>query len=145
MILLINFSKCTGLTKPGHVCDFFILFIMDSLDFHPKAKLQTSWQFLEVSICPPITKLRLPYSCTSSSHVPESWPIQVFLRLLSITFDLWKIGGHTTEGSETLKYAYLQAFWKSPTFSLISPSSQQKESYCLVFTKCGETWMYNRT
>jgi hypothetical protein len=59
-----------------HYGDFFILFIMDSLDFHPKAKFQTSWQFLEVSICPPITKLRLPYSCTSSSHVPESWDKQ---------------------------------------------------------------------
>jgi len=40
---------------------------------------------------------------------------------------------------EMLKY--MEAFRKSPRFSLISPLCQLREKSCLpVFTKCGELW-----
>jgi len=54
--------------------------------------------------------------------------IASFLRSLSSTFVLWKVGGHAVEGKETFKY--LQAIRKSPRFFSSLPWWQLREKSC---------------
>ena len=82
---------------------------------------------LSVSIFSPIIIPFLQYSHKRSSHVPEIWPIQClifnknsliasFFRSLCSTLVLWKVGGHTVAGKETLKLCEL--FKSLPDFPI---------------------------
>jgi hypothetical protein len=51
------------------------------------------------------------------------------------------VKGRGTCGSRERNAKIWIDFWKSPTFSLTSPLSQEREkSSCPVFTMCGEPW-----
>ena len=74
--------------------------------------------------------------------------IQYFIRLADcISFNIMvqhvcfvKGWGYAIAGKEMLKY--IQAFQKSPRFSLTSPLCQPGEQPCRpVFIKCGEPWI----